>query len=89
MDVTLTIPQEKVTQLSIWYFAVRWSRFALEDKVKAYQRANQPCAYDETCLLTLLEVEKFLESTWQDYMDTLQENLQASQARLAAVPTYV
>lgn len=89
MDVTLTIPQEKVTQLSIWYFAVRWSRFALEDKVKTYQRAGQPCAYDETCLLTLLEVEKFLEGTWQDYMDTLEESLEASQARLATVPRYV
>jgi hypothetical protein len=88
MDVTLTIPQEKVTQLSIWYFAVRWSRFSLEDKVKMYQRTGQPCAYDETCLLTLLEVEKFLEGTWEDYMDTLEKNLQASRDKLAAVPTY-
>lgn len=89
MDVTLTIPEEKVTQLSIWYFAVRWSRFALEDKVKMYQRTGQPCAYDETCLLTLMEVEKFLEGTWEDYMTKLQQSLEASQARLAKVPTHV
>jgi hypothetical protein len=89
MDVTLTIPEENATRLSIWYFAVRWSRFALEDKVKMYQRTNQPCAYDEACLLTLMEVEKFLEGTWEDYMDTLQESLEASQARLAEVPRYV
>jgi exonuclease VII small subunit len=89
MDVTLTIPEEKVTQLSIWWFAVRWSRFALEDKVKAYQRAGQPCAYDEACLLTLTEVEKFLETTWEDYMDTLQEKLQAAKAKLDQVPTNV
>ncbi len=89
MDVTVTIPEEQLTQLTVRWFAVRWSRFALEDKVNMYHRTGQPCAYDEACLQTIMEVENFLEGLWVQYMDNLQEKLRIAQAKLDQVPTNV
>ena len=40
MSHTLTLTEAQVASLSGWWLAVRWSRFALEDKISAAARAN-------------------------------------------------
>jgi hypothetical protein len=61
MSHTLTLTEAQVASLSGWWLAVRWSRFALEDKISAAARANYtPSSYDADALKQVKEAEDFL-----------------------------
>ena len=65
MSHTLTLTEAQVASLSGWWLAVRWSRFALEDKISAAARANHPpSSYDADALKQVMEVENFLYDTF-------------------------
>jgi ABC-type glycerol-3-phosphate transport system permease component len=61
MSHTVTLTEAQVASLSGWWLAIRWSRFALEDKINAAQRSNHPpSSYDADALKQVLEAETFL-----------------------------
>jgi hypothetical protein len=65
MSHALTLTEEQVMSLSGWWLAVRWSRFALEDKISAAARSNYtPSSYDADALQRVMEVENFLYDTF-------------------------
>jgi hypothetical protein len=64
MNYTLTLTEEQSRNLTAWWLAVRWSRFALEDKISANERAQYNSSYDNHALEQVKQAEKFLESAF-------------------------
>lgn len=67
MSHTLTLTEEQVSKLTHWWLAVRWSRFALEDKIAANERGGySPSSYDAKALEETMEAETFLYGIFND-----------------------
>lgn len=60
------IPHEN---LSAWYFAVRWSRTNLETTIEKAEALGLSCQYDRMQQERLEELERYLQTTWDTWMD--------------------
>jgi hypothetical protein len=58
--------------LSPWYFAVRYSCLALQQRINEFEKIGLTCTYDSHSLKNLQELEQFLKMSWDIYMDSLE-----------------
>jgi hypothetical protein len=70
MATQTSLPNEK---LSPWYFAARYAAMVMEERVAASQKVDLPCEYDTLQLERLLELEEFLDSSWNAWMSCQNE----------------
>ena len=77
MATQTSLPNEK---LSPWYFATRYAAMVLEERVAASQKVNLPCEYDKLQLERLLELEEFLDSSWNAWIGCQEEMLKQQSA---------
>lgn len=64
MNFTLTLTEEQTKNLTSWWLAVRWSRFALEDKINANAQIEFSSKYDNLELERVKQAEQFLEAAF-------------------------
>jgi hypothetical protein len=65
MATQTSLPNEK---LSPWYFATRYAAMVLEQRIATAQEQDLPCEYDKRQLERLVELEQFLDSSWNAWM---------------------
>lgn len=73
MKTTLEFPTEKLT---MWHYAVSWSKILLQQKIERMQENNIPCKYDQEQLERLEDLDMFLQMTWNEFMDSLCQTAQ-------------
>lgn len=59
--------------LSSWYFAVRWARFTLEQQAQSRRDNGLYADYLDHTIEQLLNMEVFLQVSWDAWMDSLQQ----------------
>jgi hypothetical protein len=64
--------------LSSWYFAIRWARLNLEQDAEHMRQHGWDTSYTDDNVKKLLQVEAFLNSSWDAYMEWLQSPLEVS-----------
>jgi hypothetical protein len=64
-----THTQIPLENLSAWYFAVRWSRTNLETTIEKAEALGLSCKYDRMQQKRLEELELYLQTTWDTWMD--------------------
>jgi hypothetical protein len=57
--------------LSSWYYAVRWARLALEERIRTSKDYGLATDYDELVLSRVESLESYLQATSDEYMDWL------------------
>ena len=82
MATQTSLPNEK---LSPWYFAARYAAMVMEERVAASQKVDLPCEYDKLQLERLLELEEFLDSSWNAWMSCQEEMPKEQSAVLSGV----
>ena len=68
MNHLTAIPPE---DLSTWYFAIRWARFALEQQTAQYSRDGWATDYNNEVIQQLVGIEQQLQSRWDAYMESI------------------
>jgi hypothetical protein len=68
MDFQTTIPSE---QLSNWFFAVRWSRMAVQQSIKQQAEYGWSTQYDDEVVSRLESLESYLDEQHQQFMKSL------------------
>ena len=63
--------------LSSWYYAVRWSRLALEERIQTSKNYGLATDYDELVLSRVESLESYLQATFDEYMDWLAQPVAA------------
>lgn len=69
MVIHTQIPHEN---LSVWYFAVRWSRTNLEATIEKAEALGLSSKYDRMQQERLQELELYLQTTWDTWMDDME-----------------
>lgn len=64
-----THTQIPLENLSVWYFAVRWSRTNLEATIEKAEALGLSSKYDRMQQERLQELELYLQTTWDTWMD--------------------
>jgi hypothetical protein len=82
MATHTSLPNEK---LSPWYFAARYAALVLEQRIALADEKAWPCEYDRRQLQILMELEEFLNSSWNTWMDSTEEQLKSNFAVLNEV----
>jgi hypothetical protein len=82
MATHTSLPNEK---LSPWYFAARYAALVLEQRIALADEKAWPCEYDRRQLQVLMELEEFLNSSWNTWMDSTEEQLRGNFAVLNEV----
>ena len=82
MATHTSLPNEK---LSPWYFATRYAAMVLERRIALADEKEWPCEYDKRQLEVLMELEEFLNSSWNTWMDSTEEQLRGNFAVLNEV----
>ena len=82
MATHTSLPNEK---LSPWYFAARYAALVLEQRIALADEKAWPCEYDRRQLQVLMELEEFLNSSWNTWMDSTEEQLKSNFAVLNEV----
>jgi len=82
MATHTSLPNEK---LSPWYFAARYAALVLEQRIALADEKAWPCEYDRRQLEVLMELEEFLNSSWNTWMDSTEEQLKSNFAVLNEV----
>jgi hypothetical protein len=82
MATQTSLPNEK---LSLWYFATRYAAMVLEQRIATAQEQDMPCEYDKHQLERLVELEQFLDSSWNAWMCCQEEMLKEQSAVLSGV----
>ena len=82
MATHTSLPNEK---LSPWYFAARYAASVLEQRIALADEKAWPCEYDRRQLQVLMELEEFLNSSWNTWMDSTEEQLRGNYAVLSEV----
>jgi hypothetical protein len=82
MATHTSLPNEK---LSPWYFAARYAALVLEQRIALADEKAWPCEYDRRQLQVLMELEEFLNSSWNAWMDSTEEQLRGNFAVLNEV----
>jgi hypothetical protein len=72
MATHTSLPNEK---LSPWYFATRYAAMVLERRIALAEEKSWPCEYDKRQLELMLELEEFLDSSWNAWMDCQEDQL--------------
>jgi len=75
MATHTSLPNEK---LSPWYFAARYAALVLEQRIAVADEKAWPCEYEKRQLQVLMELEEFLNSSWDAWMDSTEEQLKAN-----------
>jgi hypothetical protein len=68
MDFPTTIPSE---QLNNWFFAVRWSRMAVQERIKQHAGYGWSTQYDDDVVSRLESLESYLEVEHQAFLKYL------------------
>ena len=79
MATHTSLPNEK---LSPWYFATQFAAMVLERRIAVAKEKDWPCEYDKRQLELMLELEKFLDSSWKAWMDCQEDQLKQNYAVL-------
>jgi hypothetical protein len=66
-----THTQIPLENLSVWYFAVRWSRTNLETTIERAEALGLSSKYDRMQQERLQELELYLQTTWDTCMDDM------------------
>lgn len=66
-----THTQIPLENLSVWYFAVRWSRTNLEATIERAEALGLSSKYDRMQQERLQELELYLQTTWDTCMDDM------------------
>jgi hypothetical protein len=82
MATHTSLPNEK---LSPWYFATRYAAMVLERRIALADEKEWPCEYDKRQLEVLMELEEFLNSSWNTWMDSTEQQLRGNFAVLNEV----
>jgi len=67
-DFRTSIPTEL---MGSWYYALRWSRMALEERIRTHKGYELSTSYDELMLSHVESLESYLKATYDEYMDWL------------------
>ena len=67
-----THTQIPLENLSVWYFAVRWSRTNLEATIEKAEALGLSSKYDRMQQERLQELELYLQTTWDTWMDDME-----------------
>jgi len=67
----VTHTQIPLENLSVWYFAVRWSRTNLEATIEKAEALGLSSKYDRMQQERLQELELYLQTTWDTCMDDM------------------
>lgn len=57
--------------LSKWYYAVRWTRLVLQDRIDTGKEYGLSATYDELMMSHVESLESYLQATFDEYMDWL------------------
>jgi hypothetical protein len=57
--------------LGSWYYAVRWSRLALEERIRTSKDYGLSTSYDDLVMSHVESLESYLQATYDEYMDWL------------------
>jgi len=68
MDFQTTIPSE---QLNHWFFAVRWGRMAVQERIKQQAEYGWSTQYDDDVVSRLESLESYLDGEHQQFMKSL------------------
>jgi hypothetical protein len=68
MDLQTTIPSE---QLNNWFFAVRWGRMAVQQRIEQQAKYNWSTLYDDDVVSRLESLESYLEIEHQKFVKAL------------------
>ena len=66
-----------IDKLSSWMFAARWGKLHIQQSIKYRESLGmEASSYDVYQLGHLAELEEFLQTNWDDYMNSLSQNHQ-------------
>lgn len=68
MDIHTTIPSE---QLNNWFFAVRWGRMAVQERIEQQAKYGWSTQYDDDVVSRLEYLESYLEIEHQKFVKAL------------------
>jgi hypothetical protein len=68
MDLNTTIPAE---QLNNWFFAVRWGRMAVQERIEQQAKYGWSTQYDDDVVSRLESLEYYLEIEHQKFVKAL------------------
>jgi len=63
--------------LGSWYYAVRWSRLALEERIRTSKDYGLATDYDDLMMSHVESLESYLQATYDEYMDWLAQPVSA------------
>jgi hypothetical protein len=75
MQPKAILPSEN---LSSWYFAVRWARMTMEHESAKQKELGWDTSYTDDNVGKLLQLETFLNVSWDAYMEWLQTPIEVS-----------
>jgi hypothetical protein len=63
--------------LGNWYYAVRWSRLALQERIRTSKDYGLSTSYDDLMMSHVESLESYLRATYDEYMDWLAQPVSA------------
>ena len=68
MKPRIEFPTDRLTH---WQFAVQWARTVLHQSIERHRKMDMPTCYDEEKLAQLDDLIEFLDTSWNEHMDSI------------------